>query len=297
VKRALAVLSSAAVLAAACKGSDGPVTLGDRPVLRSPIGGARIDTDTPPFVIQNARGFDQGEATYTFRVATKATDTEVATHSVLAGKGTTAITFPGPLLRGANLTWKVTATTPAGAQVTSDSADFRLPDTACVKTTDAYAKTVVDWWVPVCSLDLNHYDDPLECLGAPDAGGRGPDAFFGFIALGTGGFVSVDMEACAMDLPGDDVRVYQSVSSEPVTLYAGSSAKGPWTLVEYRKECGERDFPRQTFSNYCGFDLAKAGIEEARYFRVEDGENYPCPGDTVTEGSDIDAIQILHLKP
>ena len=44
------------------------------------------------------------------------------------------------------------------------------------------------------------------------------------------------------------------------------------------------------------FDLGAAEIQEARYFRIQDGELFPCPGDTVTEGADIDAIEILHLK-
>ena len=99
-----------------------------------------------------------------------------------------------------------------------------------------------------------------------------------------------------MDQPGDDVRVYQSVSSEPVTLYAASNPAGPWVLIAYREYCGDRS-ASGIFSNHCDFDLASAGIEETRYLKVEDGELYPCPGDTVTEGADIDAVQVLHLKP
>ena len=40
-----------------------------------------------------------------------------------------------------------------------------------------------------------------------------------------------------------------------------------------------------------------AGLEEARYFRVEDGELFPCPGGTNSEGADIDAVEILNAKP
>jgi hypothetical protein len=57
--------------------------------------------------------------------------------------------------------------------------------------------------------------------------------------------------------------------------------------VQYRNRCGGR----------CGFDLAEAGLEEARYFRVQDGELYPCPGDTTSEGADIDSVEILNGAP
>jgi hypothetical protein len=110
------------------------------------------------------------------------------------------------------------------------------------------------------------------------------------------GHVTVDMEACAQDLPGDDVRVYQFVAQEPVTLYAAGSPTGPFELVAYRTRCGTRvpGFPQR---RYCDLDLADAEVQEARYFKVEDGELYPfCPGDTPSEGADIDAVEILHAK-
>jgi hypothetical protein len=44
--------------------------------------------------------------------------------------------------------------------------------------------------------------------------------------------------------------------------------------------------------------LRSGGLAEARYFKIEDGELYPClAGGTLTEGADIDAIEILNLKP
>ena len=58
--------------------------------------------------------------------------------------------------------------------------------------------------------------------------------------------------------------------------------------------CG---FSYRRFVGYCDFDLANAEVQEARYFKVQDGERYPCPGDTPSEGADIDAVQILHVKP
>jgi hypothetical protein len=82
-------------------------------------------------------------------------------------------------------------------------------------------------------------------------------------------------------------------SNEPVTLYASTSATGPFTLLGLRVPCGTRSTP--IAANHCDFDLAAGGVAQARYLKVEDGELYPClGGGTRTEGADIDAIQSLH---
>lgn len=280
----------------ACGGSNPttPDSLPAQPVLVSPLDGTQVATDTPTFTVRNASGFDSGQASYTFRVAIQANDREIATVTVTAGRGTTSATFATPLLRGATLAWKAIARNASG-EVSSGTSTFRLPAVECVRTSDPYAKSVVEWSVPACSLAQNHYNNPLEVLGPPNGGGQGPDSFFGFMSLGEGGHVTVDLEACAVDAAGDDIRVYQTVSNEPVTLYASGSPGGPFVLLDYRKLCGVRT--PDIFSNHCDFDLAAAGLEEARYLRIEDGELYPCPGDTVTEGTDIDAVEILHRKP
>jgi hypothetical protein len=268
--------------------------LGATPSLVEPINGARVTSDTPTFTIRNAQGFDGSAATYTFRVAVASTDREIASATVGAGSGSTSMRFDRPLLRGALLSWRVTGQTSSGT-TTSGSQTFRLPDVVCTSGQNAFAKLVVQWWLPACTLANNHYNDPNQVLGPPDAGGVGPDSYFGFMSMGDGGYVTVDMGGCAVDGAGDDVRVYQSVANEPVTLYASGTADGPYVLVESRKICGTR-LPG-VFSRMCTFDLAKAGLEQARYFKVEDGELFPCPGDTVTEGTDIDAVEILNAKP
>ena len=262
----------------------GPAELPVTPTLLEPPGGATLDTDTPFFTVRNARGFDAGQADYTFSVTVASTDRAVAQMTVPAGRTATTVQFPGPLLRGATLAWSVTAVSTSGSETGSGTATFRLPPVECGLADDPYAKTIEDFWVPAVCLAQNIYNDPEEALGPPDAGGSGPDQFYGFVSLGNGGWVDVDMVGCAVDGEGRDVRVYQAISGEPVTLYASSSPEGPWVLVEYRNTCRGR----------CGFDLADAGIEEARYFRVQDGELFPCPGDTVSEGADIDAVEILN---
>ena len=160
-----------------------------------------------------------------------------------------------------------------------------------------YAVSVVDWWLPGCSLQHNGYNDPQKVLGPPDAVFLGvKDSYLGIMSLGMGGYVTVDMGASAIDGPGDDVRVFQTTAGEPVTLYASANPQGPFVMLGLRFDCRTRS--PGLLSNHCDFDLHDGGLAEARYFKIEDGEIYPClAGDTITEGADIDAIQILNLKP
>ena len=174
--------------------------------------------------------------------------------------------------------------------------DIIGPPVTAVAT--GYAAAVVDWWLPRCTLEHNGYNDPNQVLGPPDAVFLGvKDQYTGFMSLGQGGYVTVDMGVSAIDGPGADVRVFQTTSNEPVTLYAATSPQGLFTLVGLRVSCGTRT-GGGVFSFHCDFDLHDAGLSEARYFKVEDGEIYPClKGSTITEGADIDAIQILNQKP
>ena len=261
----------------------------------SPAPGATTSNASPLFTILNARDYDEGQAEYTFRVSVASTGREVATLTAGAGRNQTAVRFPDPLLAGATLAWQVTGRRTNGDEVTSATSTFRVPGGTCPTARDPFAKSVTDWWISLCSIAVNLYNDPTAVLGPPDAQQTGPGTFGGMVSLGSGGYVAADMEACAVDGPGDDVKIYQTVSSEPVTLYAGSGPRGPWVLVESRKPCGDR--APGHFSRACTFDLAHAGLEEARYFKVEDGELYPCPGGSGTDGADIDAIEILNLKP
>ena len=156
-----------------------------------------------------------------------------------------------------------------------------------------YAQAVVDWWLPQCTLTHNRYNDPAEVLGPPDAVNLGGvDNYQGFMSLGEGGYVTVDMGTTIGDGAGPDIRVFQTTSNEPVTVYASTAPDGPFTLIGLRVPCGVRT--PGVFSNHCDFDLHDGGVAAARYLKIEDGEIYPClAGGTVTEGADIDAVQVL----
>ncbi|HVO11719.1 MAG TPA: hypothetical protein VMX54_13330 [Vicinamibacteria bacterium] len=159
--------------------------------------------------------------------------------------------------------------------------------------TGGYAVAVVDWWEPQCSLEGNWYTDPRQVLGPPDAVYLGfKDGYTGMMSLGQGGYVTVDMGTQVVDGTGPDLRVFQTTSNEPVTVYAAASPQGPFTLVRLRVPCGHRS--EGLFSGHCDFDLHDAGLTQARYFKIEDGEIYPCLlAGTHTEGADIDAVQAL----
>jgi hypothetical protein len=161
-----------------------------------------------------------------------------------------------------------------------------------------FAQSVVDWWLPDCTLRTNGYNNPGEILGAPNAVFSGTkDQYSGMMSLGQGGWVTVDMGDTATDGPGADIRVYQVTSNEPVTLYGSTSSQGPFTLIALREDCGTRVPGAGNWERYCDFDLRGTGLAEARYLKVEDGEIYPClSAGTISEGADIDAIEILNKK-
>jgi hypothetical protein len=160
----------------------------------------------------------------------------------------------------------------------------------CASAPSTYATAVTESWIPACSLAQNIYNDTTKSLGPPDAGGSGPTNFRGFVSLGFGGHVTVDLGGCISDQVGADLRIFQAVGSEPVSVYVSLYPDGPFTLVEARKECGE---PYSGIIHSCDVDIASGGVTRARYVRVEDGELFPCPGGTVSEGADLDAVRAL----
>jgi hypothetical protein len=259
-----------------------------------PAAGADASSDTPTFTVQNASGFDAGQAQYTFRVVTGGKGRVVVESTVPAGNGTTSFTPTGPLPRASQLAWTVTARTPSGTTAVSAPVVFRTRAVECAPSGDRFAKSVVDWFLDACSLARNRFKNPNEVLGPPNSTGNSPN-FTGFMSLGEKGHVTVDMEICATDGNGADLRVWQRASDEPVTLYASGRPDGPFVLIGDRVRCG--NLVPGFRSGYCDFDLGEAEMSEARYFKIEDGEIYPCTqAGTDTEGADVDAIEILNRK-
>src|SRR3990172_8550251 len=80
--------------------------------------------------------------------------------------------------------------------------DTTGPDVAasCAAGGGRYAARLLAWFTPDCSLDLNRDVNPLEVLGPPDAQVGGGD-FSGFVSLGRGGWVAVEMGAFPLHPP------------------------------------------------------------------------------------------------
>jgi hypothetical protein len=182
------------------------------------------------------------------------------------------------------------STSPSPSPSPSVSPTASPTPVTCTGTPSTYARAVTEWWIPRCSLDYNIFNDPQTAIGPPNAAGVGPEGYSGFISLGFGGRVTLDLGGCLNDRPGNDLRVFQAVSSEPVTVYVAPGPDGPFTLLEARKGCGQRI---DAVQGYCDFDFADGRVAQARYVRVEDGELFPCPGGTRSEGADLDAVQVL----
>lgn len=117
-----------------------------------------------------------------------------------------------------------------------------------------------------------------------------PDYYTGFLSLGYGGEIVVEMGTEVRDGPGADLRIYQAVGDEPIEAFAALSPEGPW------KSLGIKYCPES-----CDFDLSGAGIASVRYVRIVDKDyDYNCtrPGDNCqcyyTAGADIDAVEALN---
>jgi hypothetical protein len=150
------------------------------------------------------------------------------------------------------------------------------------------AVAVVDWWIPHESLSVNLYNNPQEGLGSPNASGNSDTGYQGFVSLGAAGYVTLDMGGCVPDGPGPDVRVYQAIASEPVTLYASASPSGPFVRLGYRVSC----------TRNCDFDFADAEgpLQSVRYLKVEDGELFASNGAGGSNGADLDALRAFHIQ-
>lgn len=286
-----------AAMQVACGGGPAGPAAPTAPAAPEPIAPTtdQIVGPTPSFVVRNAAGFESG-ATYDFVVLGAGTETVVEqVTGVPAGDGQTTATLSQPLSPGFIYRWKAVAHG-NGRDVESAVVRFEV-GIGCDPTTDPWAKSVAALTLTQCSEHRNRpfLLDPRNVLGPPDARGNSEGNYANFLSLGEGGVVIVDMGACVADREGMDLRVYQYIESEPVRVQVGPSPSGPWYDLG-TQPCGDGGLA-DTRSNHCDFDLATAGVHAARFVWVEDAERFPCEyAGTRTEGADIDAVEILHLR-
>lgn len=143
-----------------------------------------------------------------------------------------------------------------------------------------YAYYAIEW-KRVRDCDGLWFTNPEEALGRPNASGLTNSAYRGFVSIDFGGELIVEMGRTVLNGGGNDVRVYEYVSTEYIEVFAGMSETGPWYSLG-SKWCGE----------WCDFDLGAGGLSYAKYIKVKDlwritDSCHP------TAGADIDAITIL----
>lgn len=127
------------------------------------------------------------------------------------------------------------------------------------------------------------FTDPVQALGAPNATGEDNSTYRGFFSLSFGGSVGFEMGRTIVNGPGLDILLYEYRSIEPLELLAGQSEIGPWLSlgVEWCEAT-------------CGFDLASAGLNYARFIKVKDMGSI-ADACHETSGSDIDALAALNV--
>ena len=175
-----------------------------------------------------------------------------------------------------------------------DEGEPSLPS-GCSGSNGVYASEVVD--TNFGCVATNAFTNADELLGAPNASTTGPGKteYQGFASLGVNGSVTVFMGSCIQDLPGADIRVYQSVSREGVEVQVSQSKDGPFVSLGF-VNCND---PPPFFQGFCDFDLTGSGLNSVRFVRVIDRETITFPGSEcdntgLSPGADIDAIQVLH---
>jgi len=142
----------------------------------------------------------------------------------------------------------------------------------------------------------NAYADTSQALGQPNAFASGPGKLeiHGFLSLGINGSVTLFMGSCIQDLPGPDLRVYQTISREAVEVQVSQSVNGPFVSLG-TKDCND---PPPFFHGFCEFDLSGSGLSNARIVKVIDRETLTFPGTECdsagpSPGADIDAVGVV----
>jgi len=112
-----------------------------------------------------------------------------------------------------------------------------------------------------------------DALGAPDSD---------WFSLGKNGWAVLDLgeSSTAVDRPGDDITVYEGASDgdEGFEVLVSMNYNGPWTSLG-------------TGSGTTSFDMASAGIFEARYVYIDDDNVGSSSG--TNPGFDLDAVEII----
>jgi len=126
------------------------------------------------------------------------------------------------------------------------------------------------WRMISSRIPDNNEDDEgntMALIGAPDMVNY---------SIGKDGWVVVDMQKPIIDLPGNEITVFEGdLTPEGFSCYASTGMDGPWIFL------GEGNGTTE-------FDLLGSGITSARYFKIlDDGDGVQNEADA---GFDLDAV-------
>jgi len=186
---------------------------------------------------------------------------------VTLDSGRTYYLLARPVIGGAPLTWRGVFS-------------FSVKN-LCEISGSRYAQNAISVTIGK-QCDLIAFNDPAQALGPPNGKGEGdPNHYTGFISLSRDGSIVLEMGKTVINGPGDDVRVWEYVSTEELEVFAGQSEIGPWFSLG-AAWCGE----------FCDFDLGRAGLNYARFIKILDISS-SAGSCHETAGADIDAVYAL----
>ena len=269
----------------------------------SPRDGGYMDlnrADTPALGVLNLYTYGDAQITYDFKLYSEP-DMSVEVDSIIGVPQQSdeiytswSMDFTGDvieassaatrgLVEGKTYYWRARAVVDGAKMEWSELHSFTVKNFCEIQGT-GYAEYITEW-TTARECDEILRTDPSAALGPPNAHGYmdQQDPGYGFISIDIGGILGVEMGRAVLDGPGPDVRVYEYVSTEPVELFAAESEMGPWKSLGM-EWCGE----------YCEYDLGRAGMTYARYFRLKDMWP-PSASCYESAGADIDSVEAIHL--
>ncbi|OGL48321.1 MAG: hypothetical protein A2161_12640 [Candidatus Schekmanbacteria bacterium RBG_13_48_7] len=251
------------------------------PTLYSPIDGETMDSLTPLLCVTDSTGIS-GQRYYDFEVYADESLTQLKAQKQgqpeISGKTCWQVNVA--LSTNSHYYWR------ARCRIAGEQSDWSDPEyfyiCACQPAGgNGYAQSVVLSDIDDCD-GMNRFMNPNEALGTPNATGTTTSNFRGFVSLGLGGSITLDMKVCIRNGAGYDIRVYQYVSNEPVEVYVSSCRDGTY----YSLGTEPCNHPA------CGFDISGIPLNEVRYIKIVDrSPTVPCYEHI---GADIDAVQAIY---
>lgn len=248
---------------------------------RGPRDGGYLDANLaaqPRLAVTNAYTAGDAAVTYDFEISSDPQFTSLAASGSGAEQTTGSqdhTAWQGELATSAALTPGVTYYWRARAVIDGVATGWYGPYSftvtgLCEISGSQYAEYVVEWHQNMACPDLVR-TDTSEILGPPVVGGfiTQDDPGYGFVSMNQDATLSFEMGKTIYNGPGNDLGVYEYVSTEALELFAGLSESGPWYSLGMQW-CHVR----------CDFDLGAAGLNYARYFKIRSvpGECYQTAG-------------------